>query len=331
MFLIYRMNNTDKPAVLFLVNWVNHAYLLPLQKQLLEKYCKEHVDYLAILDLKKDYHYTNLVNPEGWKELITTCESNNISYIEMPQEFHFERREELFEQFHFPKREYLTPVFKRFDASARDCAVTQYAWNYARKHKKEYQYICILQSDIIPFQPFSVIEKLGGHSIIYQEASVIEESKPIDLYYAWSGFLMMDLLAEPTAPWELMCFEYGYVRDEYYLDTGGATWILLEKLQKKRKLISKPANLVKTDPMFTTFPKVVQEFYEGDIQNGYTSSELKDSEFIHLGNISNWHVADDMKNPNYSTEHIIQKTEAQLARIKRYYECCQKLLNTSSY
>jgi hypothetical protein len=321
------MNKSETPSVLFLVNWVNHAYLLPLQKKLLEKYCKERVDYLAILDLKKDYHYTNIGNPEAWKELVTTCESNGISYIEMPQEFHLERREELFEKFAFPKREYLTPIFKQFDASARDCAVTQYAWNYARKHKKEYQYICIIQSDIIPFQPFSVIEKLGGHSILYQEAPIIVESKPIDLYYAWSGFLMMDLLAEQNAPWDLMCFEYGYVRDEYYLDTGGATWILLEKLEKKKKLVSKPANLVKTDPMFTRFPKVVQEFYESDIQNGYTSSELKDSEFIHLGNISNWYVADDMKNPNYSKEPIVKKTEAQLMRILLYHECCKALLN----
>jgi hypothetical protein len=321
------MNESETPSVLFLVNWVNHAYLLPLQKKLLEKYCRERVDYLAILDLKKDYHYTNIDNPEAWRELVTTCESNGISYIEMPQEFHFERREELFEKFAFPKRDYLTPVFKRFDASARDCAVTQYAWNYARKHKKEYQYICILQSDIIPFQPFSVIEKLGGHSILYQEMPVIFETKPINLYYGWSGFLMMDLLAEPNAPWDLMCFEYGYVRDQYYLDTGGATWILLEKLEKKKKIVSKPVNLVKTDPMFTIFPKVVQEFYERDIQNGYTSSELKDSEFIHLGNISNWYIADDMKNPNYSKELIVKKTEAQLMRILLYHKCCKVLLN----
>ena len=89
-----------QPKVLFISTWVNHPELIPLQRDLIKKFCKEDTDFLAVIDGKTEFCYTNLGNTKIRQEMIATCKDNKIQYIEVPPDFHFEeKRKQLFPEF----------------------------------------------------------------------------------------------------------------------------------------------------------------------------------------------------------------------------------------
>jgi hypothetical protein len=51
-----------KPKVLFISTWINHPECIPVQRDLIKKFCKEDTDFLAVLDGKTEECFTNNCN-----------------------------------------------------------------------------------------------------------------------------------------------------------------------------------------------------------------------------------------------------------------------------
>ena len=308
-----------KPKVLFISTWVNHPELIPLQRDLIKKFCKEDAELLVVIDAKTESCYTNLGNTNMRNELINTCKNNKIQYIEVPPDFHFEeKRKQLFPEFLSAQG---TPhVFRDTNPSSRAAVANQLGYNTTLMHLTHYRYLVMLQSDVFPFQPFSVVDMLEGNSILYQDQFRESEDKKHILHYAWDGLIMFDFKADPSIDvflWNTFSFDDQIQKGCIYTDAGGGSWYILEQLQKKKTIDCKNSlQWLITDPIIKTFPEPIQEFINNDSRNEDNKiySEIKLKNFIHLRAGSNW---------EYHHQILIQK---QQERFHKFITTIKELL-----
>jgi len=308
-----------QPKVLFISTWVNHPELIPLQRDLIRKFCKEDADFLAVIDAKKEECYTNLGNTNMRDELINTCKDNKIQYIEVPPDFHFEeKRKQLFPE--FLSAQASPHIYRHNNPSSRTAVANQVGYNTFLTHLTHYRYLVMLQSDIFPFEPFSVIDMLEGNSLLYRNDFRESDDKQYRTHYAWDGFLMFDFKADPSidaALWKTFSFDDQIQKGYIYTDTGGGTWYILEQLQKKKKAECKMSlKWLTSDPILKTFPEPIQRFINTDIRNEGDKifSEIKQRSFIHLRGGGNW---------EFHTEKILVN---QWIRFHKFIDIIKELL-----
>jgi hypothetical protein len=105
---------------------------------------------------------------------------------------------------------------------------------------------------------------------------------------------MFDFKADPSIDlslWKTFSFDDQIQKGYIYTDTGGGTWYILEKLQKKKKAECKNSlQWLTSDPILQTFPNQIQIFLNTDIRNEGNKifSEIKQENFIHLRGGGNW-------------------------------------------
>ena len=290
-----------QPKVLFISTWINHPELIPLQRDLIKKFCKEDADFLAVIDGKTEVCFTNLGNINIRQEMIISCKNNNIQYIEVSPDCHFEeKRKQLFPEF---LSACATPHTHRDkNPSSRTAVANQVGYNNFLTHLTHYRYLVMLQSDIFPFEPFSVVDMLEGNSLLYRDNIRESEDKQHSMHYAWDGFLMFDFKADisiDASLWKTFSFDDMIQKGYIYTDTGGGTWYILEKLQKKKKCDSKNSlQWLTNDPILETFPQLIQQFINTDIRNDDNKiySEIIQGSFIHLRGGGNWELLYNIPN-----------------------------------
>jgi hypothetical protein len=178
----------------------------------------------------------------------------------------------------------------------------------------------MLQSDIFPFEPFSVIDMLEGNSLLYRDEFRESDTKNYIMHYAWDGFLMFDFKADPlidSSLWKTFSFDDMFQRGDVFTDTGGGSWYILEKLQKKKKIECKMSlKWLNSDPILKTFPEPIQQFINTDVRNDENKmfSEIKHKSFIHLSGGGNW---------EFHTEIILQQ---QQERFNKFIYTIKELL-----
>ena len=279
--------------VLFISTWVNHPELIPYQRDLIKKFCKEDADFLAVIDAKTEPCYTNLENTKIREEMISICKDNKIQYIEVPPDFHLEEnRKQLFPE--FLSAQASPHKYRDKNPSSRTAVANQVGYNTFLTHLTHYRYLVMLQSDIFLFQPFSVIDMLDGNSLLYKDQFRESEDKKNSMHYAWDGFLMFDFKADISihaSLWKTFSFDDMIQKGNIYTDTGGGTWFILEKLNKKKKCHFKNSlQWLTNDPILETFPEPIQQFINTDIRNEGDKiySEIIQGSFIHLRGGGNW-------------------------------------------
>jgi len=309
------------PKVLFISTWVNHPELISLQRDLIKKFCKEDADFLAVIDAKTEVCYTNLGNTNIRQEMINTCKENKIQHIEVPPDFHFEeKRKQLFPE--FLSAQASPHIYRHNNPSSRTAVANQVGYNTFLTYLTHYRYLVMLQSDVFPFQPFSVIDMLDGNSLLYKDQFRESEDKQYSMHYAWDGFLMFDFKADPSIEaslWKTFSFDDQIQKGYIYTDTGGGTWYILEKLQKKKKAEYKNSLLwLNNDPILEIFPEQIQLFLNTDVRNEGDKiySEIKERSFIHLRGGGNWEAL-------YKIPNLL---EMQDQRCKMFHSAARSLL-----
>ena len=284
-----------QPKVLFISTWINHPECISIQRDLIKKFCKEDADFLAVLDGKKEECFTNLGHTDIRQEMINTCKNNKIQYIEVPPDFHFEeKRKQLFPE--FLSTQAPPNIYRHKNPSSRTAVSNQLGYNTFLTHLTHYRYLVMLQSDVFPFQPFSVIDMLAGNSLLYRDQWRESDDKQHSIHYAWDGFLMFDFKADPSiemALWKTFSFDDMFQKGNIFTDTGGGTWFILEKLKKKKNGDFKNSlQWLTNDPILQTFPEPIQQFINTDIRNEGDKiySEIFNVSFIHLRGGGNWEV-----------------------------------------
>lgn len=304
----------QKPRVLFISTWINNPELIPVQRDLIMKFCKEDAKFLAVLDGKSEPCFTNFGDSSMRSRQVETCRVASITYVEVPPEFHKEPlREQLFA---VQSPGIYTTNYRNYeiDPSSRTAVANQYGWRVFReKLASSYDYLVMIQSDVFPFKTFSVREMLDGNSLLYKD----QYREPI--HYAWDGFLMFDFTVDKSIPWSLWNFDSGLQDGNAFTDTGGGTWAILQVIQKKKNIDSKDSlQWFAHDPYMNTLPLSVQKFLTGDNRNegDKVFSEIKHNHFIHLRGGGNWEFIKNLG------DGIILQT----ARFKKFVECAKELL-----
>jgi hypothetical protein len=309
------------PKVLFISTWVNHPELISIQRDLIKKFCKEDADFLAVLDGKKEECFTNLGHADIRQEMIDTCKNNTIQYIEVPPDFHFEeKRKQLFPE--FLSAQASSHINRNTNPSSRTAVANQVGYNTFLTHLTHYRYLVMLQSDVFPFQPFSVVDMLEGNSLLYKDQFRESDDKQNSIHYAWDGFLMFDFKADPSIDlslWKTFSFDDMFQKGNVYTDTGGGTWHILERLQKKKNADCKNSlQWFNTDSILETFPESIQLFLNTDIRNEGDKifSEIKHRSFIHLRGGGNWEAL-------YKIPNLLEKQDH---RCKMFFSTAKSLL-----
>jgi hypothetical protein len=266
----------QEPTVLFISTWINNPELIPIQRNLINKFCKENVKFLAVLDGKTTPCFTNFGDTTMRQRQINICKENSIDYVEVPPDFHSEPgRKQLFEFGEYDTSYRNTNV----DPSSRTAVSNQFGWRIFHTNlKKWFTHLVMIQSDVFPFAPFSVREMLDGNSLLYKD----QYREPI--HYAWDGFLMFDFSQEPEISWDEWNFDSGIQHKTVFTDTGGGTWTILPKIQKKKNIQSRDSlQWTKNDSWFETLPTPIQNFILNDSRNEGNKlfSEIKHFKFIH--------------------------------------------------
>lgn len=305
-----------EPHVLFISTWINNPELILIQSNLIKKYCKENVKYLAVLDGKTYQCFTNFGNVSIREQQINICKQNNIDYVEVPPEFHSEpRRRELFDNHTITYD--ISYRHTILDPSSRTAVSNQFGWKIFQTNlKKWFTHLVMIQSDIFPFAPFSVREMLDGNSLLYKNQ--VKDS----IQYAWDGFLMFDFSQEASIPWDEWNFDSGIHNNNIYTDTGGGTWKILPKIQKKKNIQSRDSlQWTKDDSWFESLPAPIQEFVLNDNRNEGNKlfSEIKHFKFIHLRGGGNWEYIKEVE------KGLIIQTQ----RFNKFTEAALKLLRTN--
>ena len=313
-----------EPAkVLFISTWINNPELIPIQRDLIKKYCKEDADLLVILDGKTVPCFTNFGDPSVRQKQIDICRANNINFIEVPPELHMEPdRCKLFTTnnhavYNTNMRNYI------HDPSSRTAVSNQLGWNTFHKYlRSKYQYLAMIQSDMFPFVPFSVKEMLNGNSLLYRDD--IRENIRGNLHYAWDGILMFDFAVQPDIDWNEWNFDSGFQQDDIFADTGGGTWMILKKIINKKDVYRKAClKWTISDPFLETLPEELRAFIKTDIKNEGENiyAEIFDSSFLHLRGGGNWEFVPHVKNDAWRIG-----MEKQQARIPLFIKTALELL-----
>jgi len=296
----------QEPTVLFISTWINNPELIPIQRNLINKFCKENVKFLAVLDGKTTPCFTNFGDTTMRQRQINICKENSIDYVEVPPDFHSEPgRKQLFEF-----GEYDTSYRNtNLDPSSRTAVSNQFGWRIFHTNlKKWFTHLVMIQSDVFPFAPFSVREMLDGNSLLYKD----QYREPI--HYAWDGFLMFDFSQEPEISWDEWNFDSGIQHKTVFTDTGGGTWTILPKIQKKKNIQSRDSlQWTKNDSWFETLPTPIQNFILNDSRNEGNKlfSEIKHFKFIHLRGAGNWEYIKDLeKGFQIQSKRFVTFTEA---------------------
>lgn len=296
----------QEPTVLFISTWINNPELIPIQRNLINKFCKENVKFLAVLDGKTTPCFTNFGDTTMRQRQINICKENSIDYVEVPPDFHSEPgRKQLFEFGEYDTSYRNTNV----DPSSRTAVSNQFGWRiFYTNLKKWFTHLVMIQSDVFPFAPFSVREMLDGNSLLYKD----QYREPI--HYAWDGFLMFDFSQEPEISWDEWNFDSGIQHKTVFTDTGGGTWTILPKIQKKKNIQSRDSlQWTKNDSWFETLPTPIQNFILNDSRNEGNKlfSEIKHFKFIHLRGAGNWEYIKDLeKGFQIQSKRFVTFTEA---------------------
>jgi hypothetical protein len=310
---------STKPRVLFISTWINNPEFIPIQRDLIQRFCQEDVKFLAVLDGKSTPCFTNFGDTAMRQRQINICKENSIDFIEVPPQFHQEpARSQLFSaatNTSGPPALYTTQ-FRNYelDPSSRTAVSNQLGFiTYLQSLKSHFDYLVMIQSDVFPFAAFSVKEMLAGNSLLYkpQLRDGIE--------YAWDGFLFFDFSQEPSLNWNEWNFENGMQNGTVFTDTGGGTWVFLPKIKKKLGIDARNSlQWTTADPEFALLPPPVREFVENDVRNEGDKlfAEIKHHKFIHLRGGGNWEF---IRNPE---EGIV----IQQDRFQKFMECCAKIL-----
>ena len=305
-----------KPKILFISTWINNPELIPIQRDLIKKFCapSENAEFLAVLDGKTTPCFTNFGDTSMRQRQINTCRAANINFVEVPSDIHTEpNRQQLFAV--KPPGKYNTDYRNyELDPSSRTAVSNQFGWRVFHKYLAQYyDYLVMIQSDVFPFRPFSVREMLDGNSLLYED----QYREPI--HYAWDGFLMFDFTKDKSIPWEEWNFDSGIQHDNVFTDTGGGTWPLLLKISLKKHIDTKCSlQWSYQDPFLKTLPATIQAFLLEDIRNKEDKifSEIKHHHFIHLRGGGNWEFIKNLR------EGVtIQKT-----RFEAFADVARKLL-----
>jgi hypothetical protein len=302
------------PKVLFISTWINNPELIPIQRDLIKKFCSEDAELLAVLDGKPTPCFTNFGDTSMRQRQINTCRTAGITFVEVPPELHTEpHRAQLF-SVKSPGK--YTTDFRNYelDPSSRTAVSNQFGWRTFHQYlASSYDYLVMIQSDVFPFRPFSVREMLDGNSLLYKD----QERAPI--HYAWDGFLMFDFTKDKSIPWNEWNFDSGIQHDNVFTDTGGGTWPLLLNIPLKKSIDAKNSlQWSNDDPYLKTLPVLVQAFLLDDVRNKDNKifSEIKHHHFVHLRGGGNWEFIQ-----NLGEGIVIQKT-----RFEAFAELAQKLL-----
>jgi len=301
----------SQTPVIFISTWINNPEFIPIQRNLINKFCKENVKFLAVLDGKTTPCFTNFGDTTMRQRQIDICKANSIDYVEVPPDFHSEPgRKQLFDCGENKDITYDTSYRNtNLDPSSRTAVSNQFGWRIFHTNlKKWFNHLVMIQSDVFPFTPFSVREMLDGNSLLYKD----QHREPI--HYAWDGFLMFDFSQEPTIPWNEWNFDSGIQDKTAFTDTGGGTWTILPKIMKKKNIKSRDSlQWTKDDSWFETLPMPIQKFLLNDNRNegNRLFSEIKHFKFIHLRGGGNWEYMKDLgKGLQIQTERFEAFTEA---------------------
>ena len=310
------MADTSQQAskVLFISTWINNPELIPVQRDLIKKFCKEDTGFLAVLDGKTTPCFTNFGDTTMRQRQIDICKANNIDYVEVPPNLHTEpHRQQLFSS---PTTTYTTNYRNyEIDPSSRTAVSNQFGWHVFHTHlAKHYTLLTMIQSDVFPFAPFSVREMLDGNSLLYKD----QHREPI--HYAWDGFLMFDFSVDKTIPWDTWNFDSGFQHETVFTDTGGGTWTILPKISKKKNIDAlNSLQWTFSDPALAELPAPILEFLKNDVRNEGDKifSEIKNHYFIHLRGGGNWEFI-----KNLGEGMVVQQS-----RFQAFIETSQKLLS----
>ena len=305
-------------GLLFISTWINNPELIPVQRDLIKKFCKEDVRFLAVLDGKSTPCFTNFGDTSMRQKQINICKAHNIDFVEVPPDLHTEpNREALFNVQEGSKGLYTTSYRNyELDPSSRTAVSNQFAWRVFHANlRPHYDKLVMIQSDVFPFTPFSVSEMLDGNSLLFKD----QYREPI--HYAWDGFLFFDFSVEPSIPWNEWNFDSGIQHGDVFTDTGGGTWPLLPKIQKKKDIFAKNSlQWFKSDPFLQTLPPSVQTFLLNDVRNEGDKifSEIKHYSFIHLRGGGNWEFIQKLR----------EGMTIQHTRFQAFIELAKELLYT---
>jgi len=253
---------------------------LEAQRHLLDRYSKDSFNFIGVIDTSPKPNPWNLWDPKlrGIAEKIAEEFCDEV--VMMPEELHLNRRKL------FPN----TKVFKAKFSNERAADVLQFI--FEKKILNSATPTLILDSDMFPIAPFSIIKSMESNSI----RGVIQNRKgrfKREVKYYWNGILMFD---PPRLQFlEDYSFDCGKVLG-LKVDTGGQSYWWIKKVEEaglhgELGFINHFSSLNwRIDDFQGIIPEAIKKFLLSDDRNesGSIYSEIYDDTFLHFRAGSNW-------------------------------------------
>jgi hypothetical protein len=253
---------------------------LEVQRHLLDRYSKDAFNFISVIDTSSNPNPWNLWDPELRQKAINIAHEYCDEVIMMPEELHYDRQKL------FPN----TKVSKAKFSNERAADALQFVFN--ARIQNSFNPCFILDSDMFPIAPFSIIDSLVTTSI----RGVLQNrngrfNRQIEYY--WNGILMFD--PHRLKYLEDFSFDCGKVRG-LKVDTGGQSYWWMKKMEdaglhSELGFIKHFSSLNWSLNDFRgVIPSAIRRFLLGDDRNkfGKIYAEIYDETFLHFRAGSNW-------------------------------------------
>lgn len=253
---------------------------LEVQRHLLDRYSKDAFHFIGVIDTSSNPNPWNLWDPELRLKAKSIAHEYCDEVIMMPEELHNDRKKI------FPN----TKVSKARFSNERAADALQFIFN--ARIQNSITPCLILDSDMFPIGPFSLIDSLVSTSIrgVIQHRNGRFNRR---IKYYWNGILMFD--PQRLKYLEDFSFDCGKVKG-MKVDTGGQSHWWMKKmeeagLQSELGFINHLSSLNWSINDFNGFiPHAIRQFLLADDRNKSSKiyAEIYDETFLHFRAGSNW-------------------------------------------
>jgi hypothetical protein len=249
---------------------------LEYQSKLLNKYCKEAFEFIAIVDTDPRPHFSNLWSKNARPKAIEIANRYCDAVIELPQDLH-------------QNRSILFPETSKFDPRdpALRCAVScQFAWKHLKKINSDRA--ILIDSDMFPIREFNFksITKDKNVGAVHQ----VRKNESNQIEYFWNGIIAADFFSEPS----LLDISFdAIIYNELKTDAGGGTYKWVSSNDKKINWLHHLSSLTWSKDQFPSYitPKL-KDFIQSDDRNISDNyySEIYTDTFFHFRAGGNWNA-----------------------------------------
>lgn len=249
---------------------------LEYQSKLLNKYCGDAFEFIAIVDTDPQPHYSNLWIKNARVKAIEVANRYCDVVIELPQYLH-------------NNRTILFPETLEFDPRnpALRCAVScQFAWQYLKQINSERA--ILIDSDMFPIQDFDFQSMIKNKSV--GAIQQIRKNETNQIEYFWNGILAADFEKEPSL--FDISFEAG-IHNDLRTDVGGGTYKWILSNYKKINWLNHLPSLTWTEDQLPNYvTSKLKDFIKLDDRNKSNNyySEIYMDTFFHFRAGGNWNA-----------------------------------------